>query len=220
MDKDIQRIAWSCLPKEFKEEVKETYREYTEKIATTSEPEYRIVGYIAAQTELELLFGKHNLTSGAVEEVMLTVPRKKVQRAYNTSREIVKAENPDSLMYSLHTQIMCILENIFGSKCLPDAHEDNFTTKEPKPAETKNEGTRQEQYVPKNTESGTHSFSHILKDGFRDHNRLHIAAMIAQGIMANSNPQMVDTNVERVVDLAILTADTLIAKCEKGGDNA
>ncbi len=42
--------------------------------------------------------------------------------------------------------------------------------------------------------------------------------MIAQGIMANSNPQMVDTNVERVVDLAILTADTLIAKCEKGGE--
>ena len=42
--------------------------------------------------------------------------------------------------------------------------------------------------------------------------------MKKRGIMANSNPQMVDTNVERVVDLAILTADTLIAKCEKGGE--
>lgn len=78
---------------------------------------------------------QHNPTSDAEGEEMLTVPRKKVQRAYNTSREIVKAENPDSLMYSMHTQIMCVLENIFGSKCLLDAHEDNFTSIEPKPAE-------------------------------------------------------------------------------------
>ena len=32
---------------------------------------------------------------------------------------------------------MCVLENIFGSKCLPDAHEDNFASIEPKPAEPK-----------------------------------------------------------------------------------
>lgn len=55
----------------------------------------------------------------------------------------------------------------------------------------------------------------IIKDGFSKERRLNIAAMIAQGIMANSNPQMVDMNVERVVDLAILTADTLIAECER-----
>ena len=139
MDKTTQDLAWRVLPKEFKEEVKETYREYTEKIATTSEPEYRIVGYIAAQTELELLFGKHNLTSDAEGEETLICEKSKVQRAYNTSREIVKAENPDSLMYSMHTQIMCVLENIFGSECLPDedVHEDNFTSIEPKPAEPK-----------------------------------------------------------------------------------
>lgn len=139
MDKTTQDLAWRVLPKEFKEEVKETYREYTEKIATTSEPEYRIVGYIAAQTELELLFGKHNLTSDAMEEEMLICEKSKVQRAYNTSREIVKAENPDTLMYSMHTQIMCVLESIFGSKCLPeeDAHEYNFATKKPQPAEPK-----------------------------------------------------------------------------------
>lgn len=50
--------------------------------------------------------------------------------------------------------------------------------------------------------------------------RLQIAAMIAQGIMTNSNPQMVDMNVERVVDLAILTADTLIAESDKGDESA
>ena len=62
---------------------------------------------------------QYNLTSDAEGEEMLTCEKSKVQRAYNTSREIVKAENPDSLMYSIHTQIMCVLESIFGSKCLP-----------------------------------------------------------------------------------------------------
>ena len=60
-------------------------------------------------------------------------------------------------------------------------------------------------------------FDNILKDSFSKERRLNIAAMMAQGIMTNSNPQMVEMNVERVVDLAILTADTLIAECEKGG---
>ena len=87
----------------------------------------------------EYLFGRHNLTSDEEGEEMLICEKSKVQRAYNTSREIVKAENPDSLMYSMHTQIMCVLESIFGTKCLPDANEDNFVSIEPKPAEPKNE---------------------------------------------------------------------------------
>lgn len=63
MTEELKTTAWNCLPKEFKENVKETYREYTEKISAKTESEYRIIGYIAAQTELELLFGIHNLTS-------------------------------------------------------------------------------------------------------------------------------------------------------------
>lgn len=61
-------------------------------------------------------------------------------------------------------------------------------------------------------------FDTILKDSFSKERRLNIAAMIAQGIMANSNPQMVEMDVHRVADLAILTADTLIAECKKKGD--
>lgn len=260
MDIELIDKAWACLPKEFKEEVKEIYLN-----AVVRHPG----GYNHKTDLLKYLFGHHNLTSDAEEEEMLTVPRKKVQRAYNTSREIVKAENPDSLMYSMHTQIMCVLENIFGSKCLPDedAHEDNFAkfkvgdkvrvkfnAKElhSNPDPSKNIyywQTARDKYLGKVFKitdiwkSGTITlntaevmfwepfdlepytepkddkhFDNILKDGFRDHNRLHIAAMIAQGIMANSNPQMVDTNVERVVDLAILTADTLIKKAEGGSD--
>lgn len=71
---------------------------------------------------------------------------------------------------------------------LPDElHEDNFAKSEPKPSEPKNEGTHQEQYVPKNAESGTHSLNRILKDDFREHNRLHIAAMAMQGILSNAD---------------------------------
>lgn len=122
MNKELQDLAWSVLPKKFKEEVKETYKEYAEKIASKSEPEYRIVGYIAAQTELELLFGIHNLTSDAEGEEMLVVSRKRVQNLYNSHK-----------LKGHHLAGEALIK-IFGSKCLPDevANEDNFTSKEPK----------------------------------------------------------------------------------------
>ena len=59
-------------------------------------------------------------------------------------------------------------------------------------------------------------FDNILKDSFSKERRLNIAAMVMQGIMANSNPQMVEMDVHRVADLAILMADALIAECGKG----
>jgi hypothetical protein len=117
MTKELQDLAWSILPKEFKEEVKETYREYTEKITAKSEPEYRVVGYIAAQTELELLFGYHNLTSDAEGEEVLTIPRKELQKQYQMYKQLGCLKRLDALM------------RLFGSKCLPD--------KETKPAEPK-----------------------------------------------------------------------------------
>ena len=108
MNKELIDRAWACLPKEFKEEVKEIYS-----IAIIYHP----CGYNHKTDLLKYLFGRHNLTSKAEGEETLICEKSKVQRAYNTSREIVKAENPDSLMYSIHTQIMCVLENLFGSKC-------------------------------------------------------------------------------------------------------
>ena len=128
MTTELQNKVWSILPKEFKEEVKEIY---------LNAVEHHPCGYNHKTDLMKYLFGRHNLTSDEEGEEILTCKKSEVQRAYNTSREIVKAENPDSLMYSMHTQIMCVLENIFGSKCLPDAHEDNFTSIEPKPAEPK-----------------------------------------------------------------------------------
>lgn len=72
-------------------------------------------------------------------------------------------------------------------------------------------------------------FDNILKDRFRDYNRLHIAAMAMQGILSNSDRMKV---YERIAteppceELAVVVArnalryaDTLMAKAKKGGQN-
>lgn len=193
MNTKLQNKAWSVLPKEFKKELNEIY---------FNAVVYHPCGYNHKTDLLKYLFGYHNLTSDAEEEEMLTCEKSKVQRAYNTSREIVKAENPDSLMYSMHTQIMCVLENIFGSKCLPD--------KESKPAKPKEDK----------------HFDNILKDDFHDHNRLHIAAMAMQGILSNADrmkgyeyvattPPCEELEVV-VARKALRYADALISECKKG----
>lgn len=69
MDKTAQDLAWSVLPKEFKEEVKKEY--------------YHDDSNPFELALLENLFGLHNLTSDAEGEVMLSVPRKRVMEIYN-----------------------------------------------------------------------------------------------------------------------------------------
>lgn len=170
MDIELIDKAWACLPKEFKEEVKEIYLN-----AVVRHPG----GYNHKTDLLKYLFGHHNLTSDAEEEEILSVPRKAIIQAYEKS--CTKRATQYDVGYA------DCLYNLFGSKCLPGANEDNFVSKEPKPAEPKNEGTSQEQCVPKNAESGTHSFNHILKDGFRNERRLNIAAMAMQGILSNAD---------------------------------
>lgn len=197
---ELQNKAWSILPKEFKEEVKEIY---------LNAVVYHPCGYNHKTDLLKYLFGRHNLTSKAEGEETLICEKSKVQRMYNTSREIVKAENPDSLMYSMHTQIMCVLESIFGSKCLPDVHEDNFTSIESKPAEPKEEAYKQ--------------FDNILKDSFRNKRRLNIAAQIVASMIGSddwttwrggSNKEIWHNMAKSSLEIA----DALIAEAEKGGE--
>ena len=74
MTKELQDHVWSILLKEFKEEVKEIYSN-----AITYHP----CGYNHKTDLLKYLFGRHNLTSGAVEQEMLTVSRKEVCSIYD-----------------------------------------------------------------------------------------------------------------------------------------
>ena len=199
MDKTTQDLAWQVLPKEFKEEVKEIYS-----IAIIYHP----CGYKHKTDLLKYLFGHHNLTSDAEGEETLICEKSKVQRAYNTSREIVKAENPDSLMYSIHTQIMCVLESIFGSECLPD--EEPLSQKTSEKCDTENHiSTNCDKASEPKKEADEH-FDNILKGSFNEHNRLHIAAMIMSGLLVLDKEEY---PVGRALDLA----DALIAKCKKGG---
>ena len=53
-------------------------------------------------------------------------------------------------------------------------------------------------------------FDNIIKDGFREHNRLHIAAIIMPGLLASGKEKH---PVRRAMDLA----DALVAECDKEG---
>lgn len=113
MKEELQDLAWSCLPKEFKKEVKK---------------EWRRAYYNDTKVILEYFFGIHNLTSDAEREEMLTVSRKEVQEMYSVFEEFKEKDNT------------CFnLETLFGSKCLPDERnlQKMQIAKEPQPAEPK-----------------------------------------------------------------------------------
>ena len=76
MDKNLQDHVWSVLPKEFKEEVKKEYYDCKHYNAD------------ACAIELETVFGKHNLTSDAEEEELLTCKKYKVEEALNYCDEL------------------------------------------------------------------------------------------------------------------------------------
>lgn len=142
MNKELQTLAWSALPKEFKEEVKKYYDNSTALGAT-------------AVLLLENLFGVHNLTSDAEGEVeLLHVTRQKVMGLYANAKKIHDLYTSATCINAKESQqidiskgVMSVFETLFGSKCLPDnvaTYEpnveglgDNVEISEPKPAEPK-----------------------------------------------------------------------------------
>lgn len=122
MNEKLQDLAWSVLPKEFKEEVKKYYRTLHEQYkdydglhfeTAKAKVQERIVA-------LQYSFGPHNLTSDAEgEDELLTVPRKDIVELY---QEVQKTIN-QCKSTELATQsigIRSVIWSFFGSKCLPD----------------------------------------------------------------------------------------------------
>lgn len=136
MTKELQDLAWSVLPKEFKEEVKEDYN-------------YAILNReYAKQQILENLFGEHNLTSDAEgEDEVLTVSRKKVQEEYAVISKELSHRDTDAEDYIAWNYVKMTFGELFGSNCLPDnvdssesnvdSSRGNVDSLEPKPAEPK-----------------------------------------------------------------------------------
>lgn len=227
MNKELIDKTWSVLPKEFKEDVKKIYK------CKDNTLEQKVL--------MQILFGGHNLTSDAEGEEMLYVNRKRVQEAYNISKKIVEEESYDSKMYSMHTQIMCVLENLFGSKCLPDekkkskceicgastiicAHLDCQNYKEDSKGKTA-EPQEKTDHIKQDHEM----VDRLIKDDFRDMRRLNIAKDFAAVLLGrlNYDPFTAQINCccsngevvnpySNIAGIALSVADALIAEYEKG----
>lgn len=143
------------------------------------------------------------LTRGGGEaDEVLTVSRKQVQKMYAFNEDILFLDPTHSGAKLLKAKLYAL----FGSKCLPD--------EEVKPAE------------PELRSDGTAHFDNIITDGFRDHNRLQIAAMALQGILSNyqmlQNLTEGETTTEGVLNCVATAAlrytDTLIEAASNNQD--
>lgn len=127
MDRELIDKAWACLPKEFKEEVKDIFRK------CFGVPKYEAI--TIKPMLLDSLFGHHNLTSDEEGEEMVCCPKYKIGSALDYCDELDSISGSHNML-NWGKQMIAYL---FGSKCLldEDAHEDNFATKKPQPAEPK-----------------------------------------------------------------------------------
>ena len=122
MNKELQDLAWSCLPKEFKEEVKFEYLRVATKVIKSNYD----LGFMNAH---EGMYGIHNLTSDAEGEETLYVSRKTVQEMYVDAVNNIRDYNGDNsekggiidpILRERAVGMKAQLRRLFGSKCLPD----------------------------------------------------------------------------------------------------
>ena len=183
---------------------------------TTISPQYKAFSFAFNRA---YALGKQE--KDAEGEEMLMVSRTKIEALHSEiHKAIMDAHDTDDWQDAAH-YILDILPRsfnaLFGSKCLPDEKEfaENANCKEPKPSEPTDQPV-----------TDCHNFDTILKDSFRDHNRLHIAAMAMQGILSNAYRMKQYGEIamhesknltQLVARNAMRYADTLIAESEKGG---
>lgn len=143
MNKKLQDLVWSVLPKEFKEEVKKIYYNLLIK-STISQYDSGIMKTLVS------LFGIHNLTSDAEGEEIFYVSRKQVQEMYSdVETDIADYQGNGKFGLGAADPTLCerakgmrmMLRRLFGSKCLPDENYSNVEklekNDEPVPSEPK-----------------------------------------------------------------------------------
>lgn len=153
-------------------------------------------------------------------EEMLTVPRSKVQEQYSGITDEIEELDKNGLYYqaALLRNSTNVLDALFGSKCLPD--EEPLFSNQPENYNNENLIVVSENKPTESTCTDdcpspcpSQHFDNIINQSFADHNRLHIAAMLAAGMLAS---EVRCYPVDRALELA----DKLIAECEKGDNNA
>lgn len=198
MNKELQDLVWSILPKEFREEVRELY-DGCIKMMDIRPSASEI--YANKLTTLEYLFGHHNLTSDAEGEEMLTVSRKQVQRRFHMAYKCKHSGllSHDDVQFWKGWQ--GALDNLFGSKCLPD--------EEPKSCGElldKMNGIADKILDATEPKAAEPKFK-------MDEQRLNIATKIAQGMLAAGEDYSGDCTF--IVKKSFEIADALIAGCKK-----
>lgn len=153
-------------------------------------------------------------------EEMLTVPRSKVQEQYSGITDEIEELDKNGLYYqtALLRNSTNVLDALFGSKCMPD--EEPLFSNQPENYNNENLIVASENKPTESTCTDdcpspcpSQHFDNIINQSFADHNRLHIAAMLAAGMLAS---EVRCYPVDRALELA----DKLIAECEKGDNNA
>lgn len=230
MDKTTQDLAWSVLPKEFKKEVKAhyaglnaAYKAYLSKDSLSNEECDRCNVLREKMALYQMYFGIDNLTSDAEgDDEMLTVSRKQIDALQGEIfKAIMDAHDADDWQDAAH-YILDVMPRsfaaLFGSKCLPD--EEPLFSNQPENYNNENLIVVSENKPTESTCTDdcpspcpSQHFDNIINQSFADHNRLHIAAMLAAGMLAS---EVRCYPVDRALELA----DKLIAECEKGDNNA
>lgn len=244
MTRELQDLAWDCLPKEFKEEVKDDYKElvsvldyFQNKISLNNEECDRCDLIREKRAIYNKYFGKHNLTSNAEGEKMLYVKRKWVQEMYKNNCDEIRRENISSSDKDCYEYANEVLKTLFGSKCLPDElTEDNFAklhgvnlSPEPKPAPTFADAAPTFADDCKSRPNRTQSsYTQPVTNCHRS-DRLHIAAMAMQALLSNADRMKMyeevasdplSDNLTRIVaHNALRYADALVAEAQKGGSH-
>lgn len=222
MNKELQDLAWSILPKEFKEEVKKYYQTLHDQYK-----DYAGLHFANAKAKvkermatLEYFFGKHNLTSDADGEEMLTVSRKRVQEMYAHYDKICNDPNrPKDYIESVYEHadgVTMALDDLFGSKCLPDEDSPKEAKSAPatpqKPAEPKFKIGDKVKHSAHPHDDGIYRVDDIKKssDGFIYH---------IQGLIGISNVKESDIEPYTEPEKESRNLSKNIANCDKQFDN-
>lgn len=209
MTTELQNKAWSVLPKEFKEEVKEEY--FACKHCSAE----------ASAMELEIIFGEHNLTSDAEGEEMLCC------EDYEPKPAEPKFKEGDRAIYCIpeKQRIKARVVNVrqrSGSTLFNTLFNYDIRLDDGRTANWVDE----QWLLPDNddqvravTKKASERFDKILAKDLRKEKRLRIATQLMAAMM--SNPVLFNKSItveyEDIVHGSLEYADALIAAAEKGG---
>lgn len=202
MNKELQDLVWSILPKEFKEEVKYEYH----RVATKASKEEYDLGFMHAH---EGMFGLHNLTSDAEGEPNPAEPKCHVGqrvRCLNDGETYIVLAKVGKHHYSLQGVEHDVHEDYLEPYTEPTANKIGNP-------DISTETLNASKSVPLESDSADHvGKSNETVD--RDHNRLHIAAMAMQGMLSNTT-RFSSYEISDLVRISLNCADALLAEAEK-----